>query len=67
MDKDYLISMIDRDCPFCNTNHLLEQRKRLTQSIVHDEIVDYEEIYFLCTLIDGEENEFVSSGLMDEN
>jgi hypothetical protein len=45
----------------------LEQRKRLTQSIVKGEIVDYEEVYFLCPLTDEDENEFIPAGLMDEN
>ncbi len=67
MDKDYIISMVDMDCPFCNKTHSLDQRKRLTQSIVKDETVDYEEIYFLCPLSDEDENEFVPAGLMDEN
>lgn len=67
MNSDYLIGMPDKDCPFCNKTHSLEQRKRLTQSIVKDETVDFEEIYFLCPLCDEEENEFVPAGLMDEN
>lgn len=67
MNKDYLINMVDKDCPFCNKTHSLEQRKRLSQSIVKDEAVNYEEIYFLCPLSDEDENEFVPAGLMDEN
>lgn len=67
MNKDYLISMVDMDCPFCNKTHLLEQRKRLTQSRVKDETVDYEEIIFLCPLSVEDENEFVPAGLIDEN
>ncbi|MGD9676922.1 MAG: type II TA system antitoxin MqsA family protein [Vulcanibacillus sp.] len=67
MNKDYIISMVDMGCPCCNKTHSLEQRKRLTQSIVKDETVDYEEIYFLCPVCDEEENEFVPAGLMDEN
>ena len=67
MNKDYLISTIEKDCPICNKVHLLEQRKRLSQSIVKDEIVDYDEVYFLCSLTDEEDNEFVSAGIMDEN
>ena len=54
-------------CPICNKVHFLEQRKRSTQSIIKDETVDYEEGYFLCPLSNGDENEFVSAGLMDEN
>ena len=67
MNKDYLISTVEMDCPICNKIHLLEQRKRLTRSIVKDETVDYEEIYFLCPFGDEDENEFVTSGLMDDN
>ncbi len=67
MNNDYLISMITMDCPFCNKAHSLEQRRRLSQAIVKDETVDYEEIYFLCPLSDEEENEFVPASLMDEN
>jgi len=67
MNKDFLISNVEIDCPFCNKVHLLEKRKRLTQSLVKDEIVDFEEIYYLCPLSDDEENEFVPAGIMDEN
>lgn len=67
MNSDYLIGMVDKDCPFCNKIHSLEQRKRLSESIVKGETVDFEEIYFLCPLSDEEENEFVPAGLMDEN
>ncbi len=67
MNNDYLLNTVQMDCPVCNTIHSLEQRKRLTQSIVKDEPVDYEEFYFLCPLGDDEENEFVSAELMDNN
>lgn len=55
------------DCPICNKIHQLERRKRISQGIVKDETIDYEEIYFLCTETTEEENEFVSASLMDEN
>jgi len=67
MDKDRLISMVNMNCPFCGKAHLLEQRKRLSKAVVKDEMIDYEEIYFLCPLSDEDENEFVPAGLMDEN
>ncbi len=67
MSNDFLISTVEMDCPICNKIHLLEQRTRLTQSIVKDEVVDYEDVYFLCTLSNEEENEFVPAGIMDEN
>lgn len=67
MDKDYLINMIEIDCPICNKFHSIEIRKRLTQGLVKGEVVDYEEIYYLCPLSHEEENEFVPAGIMDEN
>lgn len=67
MNNDYLINTVQMDCPICNKVHTLEQRKRLTQSIVKDETVDHDEIYFSCPFGDEDENEFVSAGLMDEN
>ncbi|MCK9331417.1 MAG: DUF4065 domain-containing protein [Clostridiaceae bacterium] len=67
MNKDYLISTNETDCPICNKVHSLEIRKRLTQAVIKEEIVDYEEVYYLCPLSDEEENEFVPAGIMDEN
>lgn len=67
MSKDNLVCMIYAICPFCDKIHSLEKRKRLTQCVIQDKIVDYEEIYYLCQLTDKNENEFVNAGLMDEN
>ncbi|MGH4140684.1 type II toxin-antitoxin system antitoxin SocA domain-containing protein [Clostridium sp.] len=67
MNKDYLINTIEIDCPICNKVHSLEVRKRLTQGLVKGEVVDYEEVYYLCPLSDEEENEFAPAGIMDEN
>ncbi|MDD2402663.1 MAG: DUF4065 domain-containing protein [Clostridia bacterium] len=67
MNKDYLIEKIEMDCPICNKVHSLEMRKRLTQGLVKGEVVDYEEVYYLCPLSNEEENKFVPAGLMDEN
>lgn len=67
MNKDYLINIIEIDCPICNKVHSLEMRKRLTQCLVKGEIVDYEEVYYLCPLSDEEENEFAPASIMDEN
>ena len=67
MNKDYLIRTVERDCPLCNEVHSIEERKRITQAVLKDEIVDYEEIYYRCPISDEEENEFVPAGLMDEN
>lgn len=67
MNNSFLINTVEMDCPVCDRVHNLEKRKRITQAIVKDETVEYEEIYFLCPLCNEEENEFVPAGLMDEN
>lgn len=67
MNNDYLIRTIDIDCPLCNKIHQIEERKRETQAVVKDEIVNYEQVYFCCTQSDEDENEFVPAGVMDEN
>ena len=67
MNKDYLVKTIEMDCPLCNKVHSIEERKRITQAVVKDEVVDYEQVYYLCPLSDEEENEFVPAGVMDEN
>lgn len=67
MNKDFLMEEIQMDCPFCDNIHTLEKRKRDTKGIVKGEIVDYEEMYYLCPMTKGEENEFVPAGIMDKN
>lgn len=67
MSKEYLIERVEMDCPICDRIHLLEKRKRDTQGIVKGDIVDYEEIFYLCPVTHEEENEFVPASLMDEN
>lgn len=67
MSHDHLIQMIEMDCPLCNKVHPVEKWKRITQSVIKDEIVDYEEISYCCPQTDEEENEFVPAGQMDEN
>lgn len=67
MNKDLLMEEILMDCPYCNNIHTLEKRKRDTQNIVKGEIIDYEEIYYLCPITEEEENEFAPAGIMDKN
>lgn len=63
-EKDYLIETIDYDCPFCDFIHPIQIRKRITQALVKNEPVDYEQIYYLC---DREKEEFAPAKVMDEN
>lgn len=66
--QDYsVLRLIERDCPICDNVHFVEERRRITQALLKDEIVDYEQTYYACPISDDEENEFVPAGLMDEN
>ena len=68
MDKSYLIESIERDCPLCNKTHFLEKRRRKTSMLIKNEEVVYEEVYFSCpNSAECEEDEFVSSEMMDQN
>ncbi len=67
MNEKNTVSFTEIYCPFCGKTHSLEKRERISQAIVKDEVVDYEETYILCPLSDDEENEFVPAGIMDEN
>lgn len=55
------------DCPLCDKKHEVEERKRITQTIIKGEKVTYEEIYFLCKNSDEDENEFVTSKMLNAN
>lgn len=67
MNKEYLLEKIEINCPICDNVHFLEKRKRETQGIVKGEIVEYEEIFYICPVSNEEENEFVPAAVMDEN
>lgn len=67
MPSNRLIESIELECPICNKVHKVEKRQRKSQSIIKGEVVDYHEIYFLCTQSIDEENEFVSAEVMDVN
>lgn len=65
--KDKLIESIEMNCPVCGNTHMVEKRLRETQALFKGEVVDYEEVYFLCDKADDEENEFVPAKVMDSN
>jgi len=59
-----LIKEAQYDCPFCDENHLIQIRKRTTKSLVKNEPVEYEQIYYYCAV---EDEEFMPSKVMDKN
>lgn len=65
--KDELIERIEMNCPVCGGTHAVEKRLRETQALFKGDVVNYEEVYFLCDHADDEENEFVPAKVMDSN
>lgn len=65
--KDMLIERIDMNCPICGENHFVEKRIRKTQALFKGEIVDYEEVYYVCDQSDEDENEFAPAKIMNSN
>ena len=65
--KDMLVESIEMSCPICGGTHMVEKRLRETQALFKGEVINYEEVYFLCDKADDEENEFVPAKVMDSN
>lgn len=62
--KDYLIREFNYDCSICDEVHKIQERKRISKSIIKNTEVEYEQVYYYCSV---EDEEFVSSKIMDEN
>lgn len=67
MNKSKLIRKFSMECPICNKIHKIEERKRITEIIIKNVKVDYEETYYLCTNSSTNVNEFVTGRMMDNN
>jgi len=62
--NDLLIKEVQYECPFCDESHAVEFRKKITQSLVKNEPIEYEQFYYYCPI---EDEEFVPGKIMDEN
>lgn len=67
MSRDTIIKTIVMNCPYCNLDHSIEVCERLTQALINNVIVDYEETFYCCMLTQNEENEFVPASVLDKN
>lgn len=57
MAKSTLIARIHIDCPLCNMLHEVEERARMTSTIIKGETVFYEERFYLCRNINTEKTD----------
>lgn len=67
MPNSILMRKINMDCPLCDKNHDVEERKRLTTLLIKEDEVEYEETYYFCCNSGEDENEFETGKMCDEN
>ena len=67
MEAYTVIKKIHMNCPLCDTIHEVEERKRLAAVTIKGEAVTYEERFYFCANGDGEEHEFESGSMTNEN
>lgn len=64
LDSENILGKEEYDCPFCDNVHTVHVCKRLTEALVKDNVVEYEEVYYLCKL---QNEEFVPAKVADDN
>lgn len=67
MNRGNLIRKIKMECPLCDKVHEIEERTRVTKTIIKGEEVNYEETYYFCLNSDEDENEFSTAKMENEN
>lgn len=67
MEESVLIRTIQMECPLCDKIHEIEERKRITTTIIKGEKITYEERFYFCANAQEEENEFETSSMINEN
>lgn len=67
MGKTMLLKKIHMECPVCDKIHEVEERKRITTTIIKDEEVTYEERFYFCANAEEEECEFETGGMLNQN
>ena len=67
MEDSILIRKIHMECPLCDKAHEVEERKRLTMTVIKGDEVTYAERFYFCANADEEENEFENGAMANEN
>lgn len=58
--------IIRMECPLCGKEHDLEIRERVATTIIKDEVVEYNEVYYYCEN-EKENNEFANGKMLNAN
>lgn len=67
MEANTLIRKVHMNCPLCDKIHEVEERKRITTTMIKGEEVAYEERFYFCANADKEENEFETGAMANQN
>ena len=67
MNGGKLIRKIKMECPLCDKIHEIEERRRISKTIIKGEEVNYEETYYFCINSDIDENEFATGKMENDN
>lgn len=67
MERSTLLRKIHMNCPLCDRIHEVEERKRITSTILKGEMISYEERFYFCANSDDDENEFETGAMTNEN
>lgn len=67
METSTLIRKIHMECPLCDKTHEIDERKRITTTIIKGEEVTYEERFYFCANVEEDESEFETCKMTNEN
>ena len=67
MNSGTIIGKAYMFCPLCGKTHEVEERSHISEVLIKDETVSYEERFFYCSNAEEDENEFESGALASEN
>jgi putative zinc finger/helix-turn-helix YgiT family protein len=62
--KECILKEISYDCPFCDKEHNIQVKKKISKANIKDTLIEYEQIVYYCP---EEDEEFIPGKIMDEN
>lgn len=67
MEEFKLLRRVTISCPGCGKTHDVEERMRMTKTVIKEQEVEYDEIYFFCPDAPEDENEFENGSMLNKN